>query len=784
MSLYHPTNLRCCTSSASASPNGRSTIAENRNAAVLSFEGTKNRIKKMFNKVELSVSSYDTAWVAMIPSLNSPQNPFFPECLNWLLDNQLSDGSWGLSHHDPLFIKDAILSTLASVLALKRWNVGQEQINKGLYFVESNLASATDDKQHSPIGFDIILPAMIEYATSLDLNFPIEPAKLDAMVHNRELKLKRAWERNSEGDKAYLAYILEGMGNLQDWEMAKKYQRKNGSLFNSPSATAAAFTNFKNGGCLKYLCSVLEKFGNAVPTVYPLDIYARLCMVDSLERLGIDRHFREEIKTVLDETYRCWLLEDENIFLDSVTCAMAFRILRLNGYDVSSEPLTQFSEDHIFNYLGGHMKDISTILELYRASQFIIHPNESILEKQNFWTSHFLKQELSNGSIRADKLNKYIGQEVTEALKFPFYANLERLSSRKAIEHYNIDSTRILKTSYSSLNIRNEYFLKLAVEDFNTCQSIQQTELQILARWIVENKLDELNFARQKLAYCYFSAAATLFAPELYDARISWAKNGVLTTVVDDFFDVGGSEEELLNLIQLVEKWDVNVTVECCSENVKIIFLALHGAISDIGAQASMWQGRDVKYHIIEIWLDLLKSMLKEAEWLKHKSTPTMDEYMTNGYVSFALGPIVLPALYLVGPKLSEEVVRHSEFHNLYKLMSTGGRLLNDIHSFKRESEEGKLNAVSLAMIQSNGNATEEECIKGMKSVISSKRRELLRLVLQEKGCVVPRACKDLFWKMSKVLHLFYAKDDGFTSHEMANAVNAVIRDPLLLTDS
>ena len=41
-----------------------------------------------------------------------------------------------------------------------------------------------------------------------------------------------------------------------------------------------------------------------VPTVYPLDIYTRLCMVDSLERLGIDRHFRKEIKSVLDETYR------------------------------------------------------------------------------------------------------------------------------------------------------------------------------------------------------------------------------------------------------------------------------------------------------------------------------------------------------------------------------------------------------------------------------------------------------------------------------------------------
>jgi ent-kaurene synthase len=36
---------------------------------------------------------------------------------------------------------------------------------------------------------------------------------------------------------------------------------------------------------------------------------------------------------------------------------------------------------------------------------------------------------------------------------------------------------------------------------------------------------------------------------------MSWAKNGVLTTVVDDFFDVGGSEEELVNLIELIERY-------------------------------------------------------------------------------------------------------------------------------------------------------------------------------------------------------------------------------------
>lgn len=69
----------------------------------------------------------------MVPSPNSGQEPLFPQCLNWLLENQLSDGSWGLPHRHPLLMKDALLSTLASVLAMKQWNVGEEQINKGIH---------------------------------------------------------------------------------------------------------------------------------------------------------------------------------------------------------------------------------------------------------------------------------------------------------------------------------------------------------------------------------------------------------------------------------------------------------------------------------------------------------------------------------------------------------------------------------------------------------------------------------------------------------------------------
>ncbi|XP_050370641.1 terpene synthase 6, chloroplastic-like isoform X2 [Argentina anserina] len=788
MSFSQVNTFRCCMSSPSSGrdrlPQSVSTVprsngAAEGNIAVLSLEGTKQRIKKMFNKVDLSVSSYDTAWVAMVPSPNSRKEPFFPECVNWLLNNQLRNGSWGPLNSHHLLTKDALLSTLACILALKRWNIGEEHIDNGLHFIKSNLASATDNEQLSPVGFNIIFPSMIQSALNLDMNLPVGASTLDALLLRKDVELQRGNSSNSEGWRAYLAYISEGIGDSSDWEMVMKYQKNNGSLFNSPSTTAAAFTHLNNAGCLSYLRSIIEKFGSAVPTIYPLDSSARLSMVSSLECMGIDRHFRDEIKSVLAETYRCWLQGDEDIFSDAGTCAMAFRLLRLHGYEVSADPLRQFSEDCFFNSFGGYLKDTGAALELFRASEVIIHPDESVLEKQHYWTSHFLKQALSDNLTQVERINKHIDQ-VDDALQFPSYATLGRLSCRKAIRNYNTDSTKILKSSYRCLNVGDEDFLKMAVEDFNMCQLIHQVELKRLSRWVVESRLDKLKFARQKEAYCYFSAAATLFPPELSDARISWAKNGVLTTVVDDFFDVGGSEEELVNLIQLIEKWDVNPITDSCSEQVEIIFSAIKSTVNEIEANAFPRQECSVINHVIEIWLDLVKSMLKEAQWLMYNSAPALDEYMENAYVSFALGPIVLPALYLVGPKLSEEAVRSLEFHQLYKLMSTTGRLLNDMQTFKRESAEGKLNAVTLAMLHGNGSATEEETFSEMKSIITIKRRELQRLVLQ-KDSVVPRACKDLFWNMCKVVHLFYAKHDGFTGHDLMKTVNGVTQEPIIL---
>ncbi|XP_054793734.1 ent-kaurene synthase 1, chloroplastic-like isoform X2 [Prosopis cineraria] len=644
-------------------------------------EMNKERIKKMLNKVELSVSCYDTAWMAMIPSPSSLQTPLFPKSLKWLLENQQKDGSWGLPNRDELLTKDSLLSSLACVVALKQWGAGEQQINAGLGYIESNIAAAHDDKQFSPIGFDIIFSHLIDQTRSLDLNLPLGGNCSENFIQKRESELQSGWGSKSEGWKAYVAYISEGLGKSQNWEMAMKFQRKNGSLFNSPATTAAAFIHINNTQGLDYLLSLSDKFGDAVPTVHPFDVYARLLVVDSLEKLGINRHFKEEIQSVLDETWRLWQQEDD-IFLEPTTCALAFRLLRLQGYDVSSDILGRFSEDKFYNTLQGYLKDVEAVLELHKASHIVLHSSDLVLEELNFWTGHFLEEYLSTSSRNTYKpASNRIDNEVHLALRFPHHAYLDLIVNRRSIEHYQVDQKRILKSSY---------------------------------------------------------------------------------------------------------RWDVDVSRESCSDTVKIIFVTLKKTICETATQAYKVQGRSVLNHLIQITIDLLRSELKEAEWCRNRCVPSVEEYEHNGIISMALGPIIIPVMYLLGPKIPQAVVESDEYNNLFEIVSLYGRYLNDINGYQREKEQGKfINSISLRLIHGCGVESEEEIMEKIKRKIEEKRKELLRLVLKEEGSKMSREVKDVYWKMSRSLHLIYKKEDVIHAKEMPDEVlnirDIVLNNPIVL---
>ncbi|RCV35351.1 hypothetical protein SETIT_7G233500v2 [Setaria italica] len=509
-------------------------------------------------------------------------------------------------------------------------------------------------------------------------------------------------------------------------------------------------------------------------------IRKQLQQVDVLQNMGISRHFAAEIKCILDMTYSCWLQRDEEITLDVETCAMAFRILRMNGYNVSADELYDVAQASWFHpSLEGYLSDTRSLLELHKASKVSISEDESILDTIGSWSGWLLKEQLRSGALQSTPLFR----EVEHALECPFYTTLDRLDHRRNIENFDATGHQMLKTSYLSCYNNND-ILALGVRDFSASQFTYQEELRHIDSWVKESRLDQLPFARQKLAYFYLSAAGTIFTPELSDARILWAKNGVLTTVVDDFFDVGGSTEELENLVTLVEMWDEHHKIEFYSEHVEIVFSAIYTSVNELGEKASLLQDRDVTKHLVEIWLDLLRSMMTEVEWRTSSYVPTAEEYITNAALTFALGPIVLPALYFVGPKIPEPVVEDPEYNELFRLMSTCGRLLNDAQTYEREYKEGKVNIVSILVHQSGGSMSIADARREIQKPIDTCRRDLLRLVLSKEGAI-PRPCKELFWKMCKVCYFFYSQGDAFSSPEAkAREVDAVVNLPLQLKGS
>lgn len=83
----------------------------------------------------VSPSAYDTAWLAMVPAdSNQPcsMEPMFRVCLDWVLKNQTQEGFWGEcdAHGNPTL--ESLHATLASVIALKKWNVGMKNAEKGI----------------------------------------------------------------------------------------------------------------------------------------------------------------------------------------------------------------------------------------------------------------------------------------------------------------------------------------------------------------------------------------------------------------------------------------------------------------------------------------------------------------------------------------------------------------------------------------------------------------------------------------------------------------------------
>ncbi|KAK4741552.1 hypothetical protein SAY87_025140 [Trapa incisa] len=521
-------------------------------------DAIKSLLESM-NDGEISISAYDTAWVALVEaeetttesianssSSISTRKPQFPESLRWIADNQLPDGSWGDS--EIFSAHDRIISTIACVVALKSWDLHLDKCEKGMLFFKENLCKLQDEKaEHMPIGFEVAFPSILEMAKKLEIEIPSDSPILKDIYRKRNLKLKRIPNEILHKVPTTLLHSLEGMGGL-DWEKLLRLQSPDGSFLFSPSSTAYALMRTGDQRCFHYLQKAVDRFNGGVPNVYPVDLFEHLWTVDRLHRLGISRYFDEEIKKCMDYVSRywsdkgiCWARDSRISDLDDT--AMGFRLLRLHGHHVSASVFENFKSGSEFQtFVGQSTEAVTGMFNLYRASQ-LQFPGETILDDAREYSKSFLTRKRAAGQL-LDKwiITKDLPGEVGYALDIPWYACLPRLEARFYIDQYGGDKdVWIGKTLYRMPHVNNNLYLELAKLDYNVCQACHLSEWDNIQRWYTESETGELGMSRKALLFAYFVAAASIFEPERAGKRLAWAKTLALVETIDSFFGPEGS---------------------------------------------------------------------------------------------------------------------------------------------------------------------------------------------------------------------------------------------------
>ncbi|KAG0456773.1 hypothetical protein HPP92_024561 [Vanilla planifolia] len=532
---------------------------------------------------EISSSAYDTAWVAMVPDLGGTGVPQFPSSLRWVANNQLDDGSWGDAAF--FFAPDRIISTVACVVALKSWNSYAKKCERGIRFLKENMWRLAEvEDELITIGFEVALPSLLDIAKAMSLEFPYDEPALQRIYAKREMKLNKIPRELMHSMPTTLLGSVEGMPGL-DWERLLKLQSSDGSFLSSPSSTAYVLMQTGNEKCLRYLQKAVDKYNGGVPTVYPVDLFEHLWVVDRLQRLGLSHFFETDFQYCIDYVYKNWrkcgICWASNLEMRDVgDTAMAFRLLRLHGYDVSSDVFRYFEkEGEFFCFVGQLNQAITAMYNLNRAAQ-LMFPSEETLKRARDFSYHFLREKQASNQL-LDKwiISKDLPSEVEYTLSWPFYASLARVEARSYVEQYGGDGdVWIGKSLYRMPLVNNSVYLELAKADFNRCQAVHQHEWMGMQKWFEERRLEDRGVSRESLLMSFFVAAASIYEPERAPERLGWARTAFLVEAIPCFVDGCQRGDDLVPL--LMDLLDLTAVAPKQAESPKQFLKQLRHAMS------------------------------------------------------------------------------------------------------------------------------------------------------------------------------------------------------------
>jgi len=304
--------------------------------------------------VGLASSPYDTAWLASLRERAAPGVPRFPAAMRWLLDHQLPDGSWGgvipYEH-------DRVLCTLAALAAFGPDAAASERtataLRSGSRYLWQN-AHRLAAEPVELVAFELLLPALIARARRAGVDVP---PHLDTYGPQRAEKL-----RLIPGDALYsphapMIHSIEFLGDDVDVAALRAARGANGSLGNSPAATAFLLSHTPDSAAEAYLEACLARRGDgSVAVAEPCETFELLWAAYHLHLGGVPaaQLIGTEERAVLRDALRQGGVSWSAGFLapDADNTAVALVLLRDAGDPVDAGVLGRFDgpAGHFISY--------------------------------------------------------------------------------------------------------------------------------------------------------------------------------------------------------------------------------------------------------------------------------------------------------------------------------------------------------------------------------------------------------------------------------------------------
>nr|CAB3479944.1 unnamed protein product [Digitaria exilis] len=456
------------------------------------------------------------------------------------------------------------------------------------------------------------------------------------------------------------------------------------------------------------------------------DLWRKLDLVNTLQRLGVDYHYKKEIDDILRAVYDDH--EDGGSDGDDLyVTSLRFYLLRKHGYAVSSGNISS--------------DDVNTLLTLYDAAHLRVH-GEDILDNIIAFNTSRLR------TLMKTNLEPELLEEIRVTLETTLFRRVERVEARHFISVHEKKATR------------DDTILEFAKLDYNLVQVVYCNELKELTIWWkdLRSRVD-LTFSRDRLVEMHFWMMGILYEPYYSYARIMLTKQVPFVALLDDIYDNYSSTEESNIFTTALERWD-----EKAAEQIREYLRSFYRNViccTDKVVEELKRQNNKHAEVVREMALHVAKSYHAEVTWRDEHYVPAdVDEHLQISLGSIAAMQTVVLTFVSLGDVTTREAIDWAmTYPDIVRGVTVIARIMNDIMSHEREQASDHMASTVQTCMKQYG-VTVEEAIEKLNVIVEKAWMDMVQECIDQK---YPTLLLEKVVSFAQSIDFFYKSEDLYT---------------------